>query len=520
MSTRSVSVRDRLETLTEHVTTATDRSPLPVEAPFTGETLAETPTCIPDDVDLAVERARDAQSSWAERPIEARVAVFEQFHERLLDDRGSILNVMQAETGKARADAFIELVDAVQNVRYYAARAPELLEPESRSGAVPGLTSATVTHRPIGVVGIISPWNYPLTLSISDAVPALLAGNAVVLKPDEQAPFVALLAVELLRECGLPRDALQVVTGSGADLGSTLIEGVDFVGFTGSAETGSVVAAQAGEHLTPCSLELGGKNPLLVLDDADVEKAARGAVEACFSNAGQLCISAERLYVHHDVYGDFLDAFVGATRELTLGARFDFEADVGSLVSAQQLQKVRSHVDDAVEKGADVLTGGRVRPDLGPHFYEPTVLTGVTERMTCYEEETFGPVAAVYEVESVDEAVRLANDSEFGLNGSVWTSDPKRGESVAARIDCGSVAVNDAYLSTYGAVDAPMGGVGRSGFGRRHGEEGFLKYTNAQTIGTNRGPVMSAPGRLPDGAWSDGMTAYLRLRERFSGWWP
>jgi succinate-semialdehyde dehydrogenase/glutarate-semialdehyde dehydrogenase len=410
------------------------------------------------------------------------------------------------------------VLDVANTARYYANEAASVLESEDRAGAIPGLASARVHHEPVGVVGAISPWNYPLTLAISDLLPALLAGNGAVLKPDESTPFTALWIAELLSACGLPEDLLAVVPGEGPALGPALIESVDFVQFTGSTAVGREVAERAGRELVPASMELGGKNPLLVLADADVEAAAEGAVTACFSNAGQLCISAERLYVHTDVYDGFLDAFVGATRDLDLGAGYGYGADVGSLLDADQLAKTRDHLDDAVEKGADVLTGGRERPDLGPYFHEPTVLTGVEAGMTLHREETFGPVAAVYEVGGVGEAVRRANDSPYGLNASVWTGSEERGEAVAERIDCGTVNVNDAYAAAWGAVDAPMGGMNDSGLGRRHGPEGLLKFTESKTVATNRGPVLGGPpGGVPGEWWERGLVAYLRLRRKL-GW--
>ncbi|MFC6725498.1 aldehyde dehydrogenase family protein, partial [Halobium palmae] len=243
-----------------------------------------------------------------------------------------------------------------------------------------------------------------------------------------------------------------------------------------------------------------------------------GAATACFSNAGQLCISAERLYVHADVYDEFLSAFVGQTRALDLAADYAYGASVGSLQNAGQLEKTRDHLDDAVEKGANVVSGGRKRPDLGPYFHEPTILTGVPEDATLYREETFGPVVAVYEVDDVKEAVRRANDSPYGLNASVWTEDERLGEHVAEHLDCGTVNVNDAFLSAWGSMDAPMGGMGDSGLGRRHGPEGLLKYTESQTVAVNDGPVLGgSPSGVSGDWWERGMTAYLRARRKL-GW--
>ncbi|MFC4357403.1 succinic semialdehyde dehydrogenase [Halobium salinum] len=513
----STTSRDRLRDLAATVDTDADDT-LEVEAPATGEVVGEVPACTAADLDRAVERAREARREWTDRSARARAAVLERFHDRLLDRREEALDLVQLESGKARMDAMSEVLDVANTARYYANEAESTLESEDRAPAVPGATRTRVHHRPVGVVGAISPWNYPLTLAVSDLLPALLAGNAVLLKPDEETPYTALWVADLLRGCGLPEGLFPVVTGEGPELGPALVEAVDFVQFTGSTAVGKEVAERAGRELTPASMELGGKNPLLVLADADVEKTASGAVTACFSNAGQLCIAAERLYVHTDVYDDFLDAFVGATRDLDLGVGYDYDAEMGSLQNADQLSKTREHLDDAVEKGAEVLTGGRERPDVGPYVHEPTVLTGVTEEMTLYREETFGPLVAVYEVDDVKEAVRRANDSPYGLNGSVWTEDERLGEHVAEHLECGTVNVNDAYLATWGAVDAPMGGMNDSGLGRRHGPEGLLKFTESQTVAVNDGPVLGgSPSGFPGAWWERGMTAYLRARRKL-GW--
>ncbi|MFD1514660.1 succinic semialdehyde dehydrogenase [Halomarina rubra] len=491
-----------------------DRDRLVVEAPFTGDPLGTVPACTAADADLAVRRARTAHHEWADRSFEERAAVVERFGDLLWDAREEFLDLLQLEGGKARRTGFEELLDVVSHCEYYG-DAGDLLAPERREGAFGLLSPTRVNYHPRGVVTIVSPWNYPLTLSVSDAIPALLAGNGVVLKPDEHTPFVALRAVELLREAGLPPDVCQVVTGDGAELGESLVAGSDYVGFTGSVETGRLVAEQAGRNLVPCSLELGGKNPMLVLEDADLGTAVRGAIAGCFPNAGQLCVAPERTYVHDSLYETFVDRLVVATEALTLGSGSDLDTDVGSLASGEQLERVRAHVEDAREKGATVRTGGQHRPDVGPYAFEPTVLTDVTPEMDCFREETFGPVVAVYPVGSTREAIERANDTDYGLNACVFTESHDRGRAVAERLDAGTVSVNDPYITTLGATDAPMGGMKQSGLGRRHGPEGIRKYTDQQTVAVSRVGPVAPPSWVPGEWYTTALSAVVKLRRRF-----
>ena len=474
--------RDETARLAARVNVAAGRETLTVTSPLTGAVVGEVPVGTAEDVTAAFGRAREAQRRWARRPLRDRAAVLLRYHDLVLDHQDELLDLIQAENGKARVWAFEEIMDQAVTSRYYARLAPRALRPRRRLSALPGLVSTRVHHVPKGVVGVISPWNYPLVLATSDALAALVAGNGVVIKPDSQTPFTALRAFELLEEAGLPSGLVQIVTGPGHSVGTAIIEASDYMMFTGSTATGRTVARQAGEQLIGVSAELGGKNAMVVTGDAELDRAVDGAVVGSFANTGQLCISIERIYVEEPLADRFVAAFGERTRALRLGAEQSYGPDVGALASADQLAKIRAHVDEAVAKGATLVAGGRHRPDVGPLFYEPTVLAGVTPDMALYRDETFGPVVAVYPVASDDEAVARANDTEYGLNASVYCGDTGRGRAIAERLQAGTVNVNDGYASAWASVDAPMGGMKASGLGRRHGREGLLKYTEPQTI--------------------------------------
>ncbi len=474
---------------------ASGDSVVEVREPWTSDLLATLPQSTPADVGPAYEAAREAGRRWASWSLVQRKAVLSRWHELLVRDQEVLLDLLQAESGKARRTAFNDLVDVLFVTGHYLKTASKLLAPKSVSGPVPVVTTSTILRRPLGVVLVIAPWNFPMATGLGDAVPALLAGNAVILKPDNQTALSALYAVRLLVEAGLPSDVVQVLCADGGALGEDLVAGADHVMFTGSAATGRIIARQAGAAMVPYTLELGGKNPMIVLADADVEAAVAGAVMGCFDNAGQLCMHMERLYVHDSIYTTFRDALVRAVGGIEQRAGYDYGAEVGALISARHLVSVDAHVQDAVAKGASVLIGGAPRPELGPTFYPPTVLEGVTEDMALCREETFGPVVALERFGSVDEVIAKANDTAYGLNASIWGRDPAATRAVAERIDAGTVNVNDTIAVAYASKAAPQQGHKGSGRGARHGDEGLLKYTRPQVIGVAKKQVLAtAPG--------------------------
>ena len=507
----------RLDDLTQSITCTDpgDREPLGVTAPFTGDQIGTVPACTAADVDTAVKRARTAQEEWETLPLAERADRLEAFASLFADRREAVVDLLQLETGKARQDAITELLPVASVAEYYAEKATELLAPKRREGAMPLLTKAREYHAPVGVVGVISPWNYPTNLALFDAIPALAAGNAVVLKPDERTPYGACFVAELLRAAGIPADLFQIVTGEGAEVGPALIERVDYLAFTGGTETGRTVAAAAGRNLIDCSLELGGKNPMVVLADADPDRAAKGAVQASFTNAGQLCLAAERIYVHEAVYEPFLRRFVERTAGLTVGANFEDDTDVGVLIDEAHCESVAAAVDAAVEDGATVEHGGCRLPEIGPTAYEPTVLTDVDEEAPINCDETFGPVVAVHSVPDRETAIERANDTEYGLQASVWTDDEALGWDTAEAIEAGAVTINDGYAASAGSIAVPMGGVGDSGIGHRNGEGGLLKYTDATAVVQQRFGPLVAPDWLPNGLANRWLLGLDRVRRLF-----
>jgi acyl-CoA reductase-like NAD-dependent aldehyde dehydrogenase len=486
----------------------------PLTEVYTGEVLVELPQSTPADIEQAYATARKAQVGWAATPLKERLAVFKRAHTLFVDNATTTTDLIQVESGKNRRMAIEETCDPPMVMSHYLKRAPKLLATTKRGGPVPFLTTSTEIRQPKGVVGIIAPWNFPFATGISDAISALMAGNAIVLKPDNKTALSPLYGIQLLEEAGLPKGLFQVVCGEGPDVGPTLIDNANYVMFTGSTNTGRVIGERAGRNLIGCCLELGGKNPMIVLEDADLEEAVQGAVFGVFGNTGQICMHIERIYLPETRYDAFRDAFVKKAQDLRVGASYDFGPEMGSLVSVDHMRRVESHVEDAVDKGATVLTGGHARPDLGPAFFEPTILEGVTKDMLCGVTETFGPVVALHRYRTVDEAVALANDTDYGLNASVWGGDVDAASAVGQRIESGNVNINDILATAFASKGTPSGGVKQSGVGARHGDYGLLKYTDVQNLAVLKKQVMGArPGQDYD-AYVKSMLSGLKMMRR------
>lgn len=481
---------------------------------YTGEVLVELPQSTPEDIERAFATAREVQKEWAARPLKQRLEVFKRAHSLFLDNAETTTDLIQVESGKNRRMAIEETCDPVMVMSHYLKRAPKLLAPVKRGGPVPMLTTSTEIRQPKGVIGIIAPWNFPFATGISDSISALMAGNAIVLKPDNKTALSPLYGIQMLEEAGLPKGLFQVVCGEGPDVGPTLIDNANYVMFTGSTATGRVVGERAGRNLIGACLELGGKNPMIVLEDANLDEVVQGAIFGAFGNTGQICMHIERMYIPESRYDEFRDKFVAAAKALNVGAAYDFGPDMGSLVSPDHKDRVQSHVDDAVAKGATVLTGGKARPDLGPAFFEPTILEGVTKDMLAGVTETFGPVVALHKYKTVDEAVALANDTDYGLNASVWGGDVANACQVGKRIESGNVNVNDILATAFASKGTPSGGVKQSGVGARHGDQGLLKYTDVQNLAVLKKQVMGAkPGQDYD-KYVKGMLGGLRMMRK------
>jgi acyl-CoA reductase-like NAD-dependent aldehyde dehydrogenase len=462
-----------------------------------GRIVAQIPATSPEAVPQLMAQAREAQKSWAAKSVRERCNYLRKIRDAIYDRREEVTNAISLETGKPHVEAvFAELMLALDSADFLARQAPEWLRPEPVPHHNIGVKakSGSLHFQPFGVLAIISPWNYPFSIPMAEILPALVAGNAVLLKPSELTPHVGEVIGKIIAAAGVPTGVVQVLQGGGA-VGAALVESnPDKVFFTGSVATGKRIAEACARRLIPSSLELGGKDAMLVLADADLEIASSAAVWGGFMNCGQTCISVERIYVEQTIAEPFLEKCLEKTRKLRLGPPSDKDAEIGPMIRVTQLEKVEEQLRDATARGAQVLTGGNRRTDLGPSFLEPTVVTDVDHSMQLMREETFGPVIAIRSVKSADEAVALANDSEFALSASVWTSNAAKGREIAHRIRGGSVMVND-VASYYGICEAPHGGSGASGWGRSHSRLGLLEMVQVKYVDVDRLP------RTPKSWW-------------------
>ena len=492
------------------------RRVISVRSPATLEPVRDVPVTTPEELAIAAQHARAAQKEWRELSFDERAAALYRYRDALLDHEERIADVLTAETGKPRGDVWgVELIYICDAISWWGKNAETLLADERVKPHLLRNKAAYSTYVPMGVIGIIGPWNFPLVLTIGEALPALMAGNSVIIKPSEVTPLSAIVGAEIWREAGLPAGVLQVVPGYG-DLGAKLIDHVDMICFTGSVATGRKVAMKAAEQLKPFTLELGGKDPMIVLRDANLERAANACVWGGLVNSGQVCISVERVYVEEPVYDDFVKRVEQKIRGVRQGMPHE-DVDIGSMTFPAQIEKVERQVADAVARGAKVLAGGRRKPGHPGLFYEPTLLVEVNHDMEVMRDETFGPVIAIQKVKDEEEAIRLANDSPYGLDASVFTRDGEKGRAIARRIESGAVCVNDCIVN-FALTDVPMGGIKESGLGRRHGAEGIRKYCHQQTVVVDRLGLKSEFNWFPSSARKiGGLKRLMRLLFR-SGW--
>jgi acyl-CoA reductase-like NAD-dependent aldehyde dehydrogenase len=515
-----------------------------VHNPATGETIGTLPIFSADQINAAVQRAAAAQKRWAAASVHDRLMILRRFGQLLCEQKENIAAVISREAGKPEIEALsTEILVVLDTVEYLRNHVAEFLlpEPVPHGNPIMKLKRGTLLREPYGVVGVISPWNYPFSIPSVQGLAALAVGNAVVIKPSEFTPYSSLELQRLLREAGLEADLFQVITGDGSAGAALLASDIHKLVFTGSVATGKRVAQSAAARLLPAVLELGGKDPMIVLDDADLNVASSAAVWGAFMNAGQTCLSVERCYVHESVYEKFLEKCVEKTNRLRVGSSHPLRHDqpgkdtlqspqrvgypgsiphpgssgsvfdIGPMIHERQLQIVQAHVDEAIARGAQLLAGGKALTELGPNFFAPTILAGVDHSMRIMREETFGPVLPVRSFKTEDDAVALANDSEFGLAASIFTRDRKRGEALARRIDAGTVMVND-VISCFGISEAPHGGVKSSGIGRTHGRFGLEEMVWPKYVDSDRMPGMKKPWWYGYGpAFAQQMNGFVEL---------
>jgi succinate-semialdehyde dehydrogenase/glutarate-semialdehyde dehydrogenase len=465
--------------------------------PSTGEQIGRAPLLNAGEVSAAVSNARAAQPAWARLSYRERARFILRARSLVLEQLEEIATLISRETGKPAAEAIsMEVVPTLDLMHYFAAHTQRLLDQSRIDIGQYGLMgrSSYLVYKPLGVVGIISPWNFPWATPLDEIVMALMAGNAVVVKPSELTPLTGLKIGNIFKQAQLPEGLLAIVTGDGSTGAALVDAGVDKIMFTGSVNTGKRVAEAAAKHLTPVVLELGGKDPMIVLEDANLANAARAAIWGAFSNSGQACASIERCYVHESIAAQFTDLVVKETRSLKQDKAGVEPIDIGAMTNERQLLIVESHVSDAVERGAQVQTGGHRLNNSGGWFHQPTVVTGVDHSMKLMRDETFGPVLPIMTFKTEDEAIRLANDSIYGLTASVFTRDVARGRRLAEQIEAGTVMINE-VVYTHAVAQTPWGGVKQSGYGRTHGRLGLLELVTAQHIHVN-----GMPG-LPDVWW-------------------
>ena len=472
----------------EHLEQFQEKLPeLEILNPMTGEVIGTVPNSTREMVAAAVERARAAQPAWSAVPVKERCKILKRFSDLVMQNQERLVQVIRQENGKFRGGAVAETLGVSLVTDYYCKHAANWLKPEKRSPLARGLYAARVYHKPLGVAGNISPWNYPFFLSHIDMIPALIAGNVVVVKPSEITPYSCMEGAKLMREAGLPENVFQVVTGDG-QTGDALIDYVDCIAFTGSTAIGRKVGVRAAHRLIPFSLELGGNDPMIVLRDADIDKAAANAISAGFENTGQACVSIERVLVEAPIYEEFLEAMKKWHAKLKIGVEDSLDVHIGSLTNRRELERTEAHIQDAVAKGARLVVGGKRMSELGPLFHEATIVADLTADMDLMKDETFGCLIGVTSVKDADEAIRVANSTSYGLSGSVWSRDIRKAEQVATQLDCGDVSINAAFLA-WGTPSVEMGGQRDSGLGRRGGKQGLFKYTAPQSIVIDRFPM-------------------------------